>query len=198
MTTSTHPGFLTLVYETLFHPVRCFETLTKEERSISNQVLLFSVIIVALVSASTPIVQAIWTNGAPSGLFLQTPFKLIFGLLVWLFLVTTVAATAYAFQGKTQLKTFLTLSGLSALPWLFAAPLALAKHSLGDIGHILALGATLFIWVWSVALFGWAFGATYKVPADRILILLLMPFSFTALTVIWLIDFVSNLFQLGS
>ncbi len=196
-TPATDYGFLGLIHDTLFHPVRCFEAVAVKEES-SGELLLYGSLIVVATSALTPIVQAIWSGGGEAtGLLVETPFKLIFGLMIWLFLGSVISATAYGFQGDGRFKTFLTLSGLSALPWLFSAPVAVAKHSLGEAGHFLALIAALGIWLWSVTLFGWAFGATYKIPADRILMLLLMPFAFSAITFIWFIDFFSNLFQLS-
>lgn len=193
---SCNLGLLDLIYGTLFQPKTCFRAVAAKECTTGTE-LLYGTMVVVVTSALTPVVQAIWSQGETGGLLIETPFKLIFGLLIWLFLVATVSGTAYAFQGQTRLKTFLTLSGLSALPWLFSAPIAIAKHNFGDMGHFLALIAILAIWLWSITLFGWAFGATYKVTADRILILLLMPFAFSIITFIWFIDFIANLFQLS-
>jgi hypothetical protein len=181
--------YLEAFYGTLFHPVDTFNTLIKAN---SSQLLLFAMLTVAGVSAVIPTVQQIYKGTDPGWLFWLIPIAAISGLAVWLLMGVILSMLGYSFTGTLKLKPLLVLTGFATLPWIFQAPLALLKAGLGTMGVLIALGSGLAMWAWSVLLFALALSVTFRLPLDRLLILLGMPFLLNMVGFAWFTGFISK------
>ncbi|MBX2860058.1 MAG: YIP1 family protein [Vampirovibrio sp.] len=188
-------GFFNLFYGTLFHPVKTFQKLQEVEPT--GLQLFYGMIFILLVSGMAPVLTFVLKASAdPLSLAFEIPLKAVFGLFVWFSIGSLLNMVAYAFTSHSRLRTFLTLSALSTLPWFFMGPLALLKIGLGGFGITLNVLAGLGIWLWSVVLFALALGVTYKLSAERVIIVLLMPFPFFSITLAWITGFFINVGQL--
>jgi hypothetical protein len=158
-------------------------------------------------------------GGSIRYLWVAVPFSMFSGIFMWCFAALFVGLWAYVFSGKTRIRTLLTLSGLAALPWIFMAPISLLKSSLGDVSSALfglnetglavsgamdMMAAALFcllsmgIWLWTVLLLVTAVSETYRLSADKVVIVIAAPFAMFLVALGWLVGFVMNIRQLLS
>lgn len=180
-------------YNVLFHPVQEFRRIS-EDTPTDSRWLVVSLMFVLLVSAFGPIV--LFADGKDHdlmGLIYKIPMSAVSGLLLWVLMAGIIALLAYVFMGSSRFKTFLTLSGYATLPWVFLGPVVLLKTGLGGFGTFIGVVAGLSIWLWSVVLFALALGHTYRLTADRVIVLLAMPFVMGLLCLSWFIGFAVNI-----
>jgi len=90
----------------------------------------------------------------------------------------------------------LTLSGLGALPWLFMAPISMLRLNFGFVGTLLCFLLSLGIWLWVVFMFAAALTQTYRMSAEKVVIVLAAPFAMFLVFAGWAIGFMLNLRQL--
>ncbi|WP_303673025.1 Yip1 family protein [Vampirovibrio chlorellavorus] len=189
------PGFsdpLDTLYNSLFHPVATFKTLTETD-TLPNRVYFHALCAVVLISALAPAVQLANRGGDAVGLSWAIPLSALTGVFTWAFTGLCTGLLAFAFTGKARIGQFLTLSGLATLPWLLLGPVSLIKFGLGPVGNALAIVATLAIWLWSVYLFGMALMVTYRMTIERALIVLATPFATQLFLLGWILGFVDNI-----
>jgi len=185
-------GYPELFYSVLFHPIQTFKAIAVEKEP-GPRLLLYALLSVVLVSAAAPIIQLSSTGGSPIALAVAIPISTLIGVFVWAFVALVIAMLSYAFSGQTCYRTFFVLSGLATLPWLFMAPASLLKVGIGAIGVILCAVLGLCIWLWSVLLFAQALVVTYSMTAERVMILLAMPFVMTLIFCGWIFGFFNNI-----
>lgn len=202
-TESLHPepqnqlGFLDVLYNTLFHPVSTFQGLAESTVS-PNRPLFYALITVILVSAMAPLVKIANMGGQPIELVFAMPTSTVAGVIVWGMMTLLIGLLAYAFTGQARFRTFLTLSGLAALPWLLMGAVCVLKFGIGPVGSALSIIGTLLIWLWSVLLFGLALMHTYRMTAERAMILLATPFAAQFILLGWILGFAGNIRQLAA
>ncbi len=188
--------YLELFYAVLFNPVSTFKSIAADAGG-DNQLLFFSLISVVLISTIAPVVQLAATGGEAGMLVLTLPLSAISGLLVWGMMGLMIGLLAYAFTGESKIRTFLTLSGLATLPWILMGPICLLKVGLGGPGLVLSVLFALVVWLWSILLFALAITVTYRMTAERVLIVLAAPFAMSMVLFAWMVGFVENIRQLG-
>lgn len=188
--------YLELFYATLFQPVHTFKRIA-DEAPVNNRLLFFSLISVILISSIAPLVHLATVGGEPAMLVLTLPLSAVGGLIVWGFMGLLIALLAYAFTGQAKIRTFLTLSGLATLPWVLMGPVSLLKVGLGGIGMALCIIGALMIWLWTVLLFALAITETYRMTAERVLIVLAAPFAMFLVLMAWIVGFVDNIRQMA-
>lgn len=184
-----------LLYAVLFHPVATFKTLGNEA-NLSNRILLYALFSVILISAMMPVIQLASMGGSPVSLALTIPLSVVVGALIWVFIALIIALLSYAFANQTRFRTLLVLSGLATLPWLLMGPVSLFKYGLGPVGAVLCAIFGLLIWLWSVLLFALSIVNTYSMTAERVLVILVMPFVMTLVFCGWIFGFFSNISNL--
>ena len=191
--------YLELFYAVLFHPVSTFKSIAADVHGTQgdNRLLFFSLISVVLISTIAPLVQLAAVGGNVSMLVLTLPLSAISGLLVWGIMGLIIGLLAYAFTGEAKIRTFLTLSGLATLPWILMGPICLLKVGLGGPGLVLSVLLALVVWLWSILLFALAVTQTYRMTAERVLIVLAAPFAMSMVLLAWIVGFVENIRQLG-
>ena len=189
-------SFLDTLYDALFHPISAFRALG-ESTPMHNRPLFYALAAVILVSALAPLIQLANVGGDPAGLVLAIPLSTIIGVAVWGFMGLTTGLLAYAFTGQARIRTFLTLSGLATLPWLFMGPVSALKFGLGPMGTGIAILGALLVWLWSVLLFGLALMITYRMTVERAMIVLATPFVTLLILLGWILGFFSNIRQLA-
>lgn len=210
--------FLDLFYGTLFHPVATFKRIAAPDQP-DNRVLMQSLLSVMLVSAMAPLIKLANFGGSLKHLWLAVPFSIFSGIFMWCFAALFVGLWAYAFSGVARIRTFLTLSGLASLPWIFMAPVGLVKSDLGEISTALLgrdemglavswavdmIGVALFcllgmgIWLWTVLLLVTAVTESYRLSADKVIIVITAPFAMFLVSLGWVIGFILNLRQMFS
>ncbi len=187
---------LNLFYGVLFYPVRTFRLIAAEPHP-GNRLLFLALVTVLLISTLAPIVAISGAGGKIGSLALAMPFSAFSGLLVWGFVGLVIGLLSYAFTGKTRLLTFLTLSGLATLPWIFVGPISLLKIGVGGVGLAFSALFGLLIWLWSVILFALALVATYNMSAERVIIVLAAPFAMSLIWFGWITGFMVNIIQLA-
>lgn len=188
--------YLDTVYGVLFYPVRTFQTVADLE-SLPNALLCAGLMTVLIVSALTPVVHVAGSGGNLGLLLLSIPLHTVAGLFMWVAMALIVGLLAYAFTAKSRLRHLLCLTGLATLPWVLMGPVILFKVGLGTLGVALSAIAGLLVWLWTVLLFALAITVTYRMTADRVLIVLVAPFVMMLVFFAWMGGFVSNIIHLG-
>lgn len=188
-------SYLDSFYGTLFQPLATFKAIATITEPV-NRFLWYGFASVLLISAMAPVVKLVTFGGQTEDLVLTVPISIFFGMSLWCFVGLFVGLWAYAFSGHTRIRTFLTLSGLATLPWLFMAPVSLLRASLGFYGSLLCLVLSLGIWLWTVFLFAVALTQTYRMSAEKVVIVLAAPFAMFLVFAGWAIGFLLNLRQL--
>lgn len=183
---------LDLLYGVLFHPVSTFNRLADQEGPTAGQ-LFTGLMTVVVISAIIPVVRTIAVAGKASDLIFAVPFHTVLGVLMWAAMGLIIALLAYAFSGQARVKTFLCLSALATLPWLLAAPAALLKMGIGALGVAFSALLGLGIWLWTVLLFALAIHVTYRMSAERVMIVLVMPFVMLLVFLFWVGGFFSTI-----
>lgn len=194
---------LNLLYYCLFHPIATFQSIAaeytdsenvKSEKGLCNNFLIFGAVIVFCVSAIAPVIQCILKGGSIETLIFMIPASAVSGVFLWLLMGGIIAVAAFACSSKTHYKNFLTLSALATTPWLLMPSLALIKINLGLFGNILGTLLIYLLWGWTTYLFAAAIGITYRMSAERVLIILFLPFVFAWVTFFWMLGFFGNLY----
>jgi hypothetical protein len=129
-------------------------------------------------------------------LWLTIPVSIFFGASLWCFVGLFVGLWSYAFSGQTRIRTFMTLSGLGTLPWLFMAPISTLRTDFGFYGALLCFALSLLIWLWVIFLFAMALTQTYRMTAEKVVIVLAAPFAMFLVFAGWGLGFLLNLRQL--
>jgi hypothetical protein len=192
---SIRTNWLDLFYAAMFHPVRTFKSIAAEEQP-GNRLLFYALLSVLLVSVTAPMVHIANVGGSPSGLVVSMPFSALVGLLIWGFMALVIALLAYAFSGEARIRTFLILSGLATLPWIFMGPISLFKIGIGVTGLVLCALLGLIVWLWTIVLFALAIMTTYRMTAERVLIVLATPFAMMMVFIGWIVGFIRNIIHL--
>jgi hypothetical protein len=188
----TYDSFLDLTYDVLFHPIRAFRTVA-DETPPRNRWLGYALIILVFVSGSGPILSSIGKANSFGGLVFSIPMLSLWGLFIWFFMALVMAMLGYIFRGQTSMKTFLTLSALATLPWIFLGPIILLKHTAGILGSIVGAFGVLVIWLWTVVLFAMAVSITYRLTVDRLILFLILPLMMGLVYCAWFVGFIANL-----
>lgn len=188
-------SYLATFYNMLFHPVAAFRTLEQEETP-GTRVLVYGLITVVLISAIGPIIYFVAQGGTINQLFYQVPIQALFGLILWIASSVIISLLAFVFTGQPRMRLLLTLTAFATLPWIFEAPATLLQASAGTAGMVLGGIGNLAVWLWSVVLFGFAVACTYKLSAERTVILLFAPFMMMLVFVSWFAGFVVNLMRI--
>lgn len=189
-------GYLDLFYASLFQPVSTFKTIATEN-PLDSRHLFFGLLSVILISTIAPLIHTASVGGSPLMLIVTVPLAAVGGLIVWGFIGLLIALLAYAFTGHARIRTFLALSGLATLPWILMGPVCLLKIGLGPVGVALCIIGSLLIWLWSVLLFALAITETYRMTADRVLIVLAAPFAMSVVLFGWIVGFIDNIRQMA-
>jgi hypothetical protein len=188
-------GYLDLLYGTLFQPVRTFQRI-EGQPDAETRYLFYALISVVLISTIAPVVHMANVGGDPGDLVMAMPFSAVLGVLVWGFMAMVVSFLSYAFTGQTRIRTVLILSGLATLPWLLMGPVSLLKIGLGMPGLIAATVLGMGIWLWTSILFAMALVITYHMTAERVMIILVMPFVMMLVFLGWVVGFITNITSL--
>jgi hypothetical protein len=188
-------GYLDTFYGTLFHPLVTFKAIATMPQS-ANRFLWYGFVSVLLISAMAPLVKLAALGGDAEDLILTVPISIFFGVSLWCFIGLFVGLWAYAFSGQTRIRTFLTLSGLATLPWLFMASISVLRASFGVYGSLLCFLLSLGVWLWAVFLFAVSLTQTYRMSAEKVVIVLAAPFAMFLVFAGWAIGFLLNLRQL--
>lgn len=188
-------SYLNLLYAVLFHPVQTFKILAADKEP-SQRILLYALLSVVLVSAAMPIIHFAGVGAKAASLAIAIPASTVMGIFVWAFVALVIGMLSYAFSSQTRYRTLLVLSGLALLPWLLMAPVSLLKVGLGAIGAILCAVFGLTIWLWTILLFAVAIVITYAMTAERVMIILAMPFVMTLIFFGWIFGFFNNISSL--
>lgn len=165
-------NFLDLFYGTLFQPLKTFRGLASVELP-GNKPLFYALLSVLLVSGLAPIVQMAHVGGKPADLVLSIPLSAVGGFIIWVWIAGMMALSAYTLIGRSRLRMFLVLSGLSMLPALLLGPISLLN--IGVAGLLLCAIPAMLVWLWTSLLFTLAIMSTYDITADRAIILLCLP-----------------------
>lgn len=189
-------SYLELFYAALFHPVQAFKDIAAEPQA-NSRLLFFATITVVLVSTLAPLVHMTNQGGNPSSLVWAMPLSAVMGTMIWGLMGLLISLLAYAFTGQSRVRTFLTLSGLATLPWIFMGPVAMLKIGLGPVGLILFVLLALGVWLWSVLLFALALAETYQMTPERVMIVLAAPFAMFVVLLSWMCGFIDNIRQLA-
>lgn len=189
-------SYLALFYATLFHPIETFKTIARTSQRI-NRLVFFGIISIVLVSALAPMVRLATEGGQLSSLVWAMPLSVVGGMFGWGFMGLLVSLLAYAFTGKSKAGTFLALSGLATLPWILMGPVTMLKIGLGPVGVVFFALLALAIWLWSVLLFALALAETYDMTPERVLIILVAPFTMSLVLFAWFYGFIHNIRQLA-
>jgi hypothetical protein len=189
-------SYLELFYATLFHPLQAFRDISAEPQA-NSRLLFFATMSVVLVSTLAPLVHMTNQGGSPSSLIWTMPLSAITGVIIWALMGLLIGLLAHAFTGQSRARTFLTLSGLATLPWIFMGPVAMLKMGLGPVGLILFVVMALLVWLWSVLLFALALSETYQMTPERVMIVLAAPFAMFVVLLSWMCGFIDNIRQLA-
>ncbi|MGE0199346.1 MAG: Yip1 family protein [Candidatus Melainabacteria bacterium] len=187
-------GFLTLVYNGLFHPQTTYEKMAETEEPGRN--LLYGLILVFLISAIAPPLHTMQSGATDDNLLLIMPLHGFLGLLGWVLMASVIALMAFAFRGHGRFKPFLLLSSLATLPWILLAPALLIENSLGATGSFLGICLSMGLWAWSAILFGMAVARTYALNVEQTLSVLVMPFLMFGVFIAWTAGFMKNIIQI--
>ncbi len=188
--------YLDTVYGVLFYPVRTFQAIAGMD-TLPNALLCAGLMTVLGVSALTPAVHAAGSGGNMRFLLVSIPLHTLTGLLMWVAMALIVGLLAYAFTGKARLRHLLCLTGLATLPWVLMGPVTLFKLGLGALGVAISVIAGLLVWLWTVLLFALAITVTYRMTADRVLIVLMAPLVMMLVFLTWVGGFISNIIHLA-
>jgi len=189
-------SYLTTFYATLFYPVQAFRRIVADPEP-GNRLLFHALMSVLLVSTTAPMAHMVMSGGRPSDLVMTIPFSAIVGVLAWGLMAMIVGLLSYAFTGKARIRSFLILSGLAALPWLLMGPVGLLKIGLGAVGLVLCAMLGMLVWLWTTLLFAFAIMTTYDMSAERVMIVLVMPFVMLLVCLGWLVGFIDNIRHLA-
>ena len=184
---------LDLIYLVFFHPVSTFGEIA--EAGASNRDYVAALFSVLLVSALLPILNVLG-GGNLSSLAVHIPISLLGGVFMWAAMAGLISLLAYAFTTEARARVLLVLTGLATLPWILGGPAVLLKVGLGGIGTAVSNGLVMLIWLWTVVLFGFAVGATYRMPFERVMIVLAMPFLMACVSLFWLGGFAMRVAQM--
>jgi Yip1 domain len=165
-------SFLDLFYGTLFQPWKTFQGLASAELP-GNKALFYALLSVLLISGMAPVVQMAHMGGKPTDLALTIPLSAVGGFIVWIWVAGMMALSAYALIGRSRLRMFLVLSGLSMLPAVLLGPISLLN--IGMAGVLICAIPAMLVWLWTSLLFTLAVMSTYDITADRAIILLCLP-----------------------
>lgn len=195
--TVMHPNnhYLNVFYNVLFHPIRTYRDIAAEEKA-GNNLLLYGLLTIIYISATGPIVSAAGKGAILALLVAEIPLQVVAGVAMWVFMGVVIGVLSYTFTGQSRLKTFLTLSALASLPWIFMGPIALLYQNLGGLSGFLAVLAGLLVWIWSVFLFALAVTMTYRLTAEKTMVILAMPLLMTLIFLAWTTGFVVNILRL--
>lgn len=186
------PGFLDILYGTLFHPVDLFRWVASPSgEALTSRLLTYGAAVVVGVSAISPMLVFAGHGGKVEGLAFQVPIRVMFGLFLWVGMSGLMSMMAKAFRGEGEgrFKTLMTLTAYAAAPWVLLAPLTLIKYGMEGTGAFLGVTGGLLVWLWTVLLFALAVAQTYRLPMDRLIVVLLMPFAMAWVGFAWVIGF---------
>ena len=189
-----YDSYLSTFYNMLFHPVTAFRTL--REDTPSNRMLVYALITVVLISGLGPLIYFVGHGGAINRLFYEVPIQALFGLILWMASSIIISLLAFAFTGEPRIRLLLTLTAFATLPWIFEGPATLLQASAGTLGTVLGGIGSLAVWLWSVVLFGFAVGCTYRLSAERTVIILFAPFMMGLIFISWFTGFVINIMRI--
>ena len=184
--------YLTTFYNMLFHPMQSFRALG-QGGNISNRLMFQALLTVIFVSGIGPVIHFVGEGGVLSRLLYEVPVQAVAGVFVWIIAASVISLIAYAFTGHGKIRVLLALSAFATLPWILMGPASLFQASAGIVGAFMGAVADLLIWLWTVVLFGLAIANTYKLSAERTVIVLLMPFTMSLIFVSWLAGFAVNI-----
>lgn len=176
------------LYKVLFEPEIAFDNL-KEDTLMS--VAVFTVI---------------WTNSflffvkhtASTGLGGEFAylFKLIFTvscvLLFWFITALFFEFTAKAFGKSGKIRTLLTLSAYSFLPYIFMAPFELIKN-FSQTGYFWGTKFEIILFLWVIFIYSLALKKTYDLKKSSSFVLIFLPFIAFGFAFMWLIGSAFNL-----
>lgn len=176
------------LYKVLFEPKTAFDGL-KEDTPMSVAVM-----------------TVIWTNvflyvtkhlisGGFGGEFTYL-LKLIFtvGCVMFFWFVTALffEFTAKAFGKSGQIRTLLTLSAYSFLPYIFIAPCELIKK-FSQTGYFWGTKIEILLFVWVIFLYALALKKTYDLKKSSHFVLIFLPMAAFVFSLMWLIGSAFNL-----
>lgn len=180
--------YLENLYKVLFEPNTVFDTL-KDDTPMS--VAVFTVI---------------WTNAflfftkntAASGFggefayFMKLIFTIFCVLLFWFSAALFFEFTAKAFGKSGQIRTLLTLSAYSCLPYIFMAPFELMKK-FSETGYFWGTKFEILLFVWVIFLYSLALKKTYDLKKSSSVVLIFLPLIAFGFSFMWLIGSAFNL-----
>ncbi len=183
-------NFFDNIYGTLFQPDETFDEL-KEKQFIEQ-----AFIIVVAVSALFPLLFSP-AKGDLSGLFFNTLLAVLAGVISWVVFASFFEIVANIFNQGGKIRSFLTLSAFSLLPWLLLAPIELFKTA-GIFGEFIGILSGLIIWLWTTTLVIIAVIKTYNLDLGRALLFVIIPFIGGVISFNWFIGFFTTLTQVLS
>ena len=176
------------LYKVLFEPNTAFDNL-KEDTPMSVAVM-----------------TVIWTNvflyvakhfvsggfGSEFMYFVKLIFTVLFVLLFWFMTALFFEFTAKAYGKSGQLRTLLTLSAYSFLPYIFIAPCELFKK-FSQTGYFWGTKIEILLFVWVIFLYALSLKKTYDLKKSSHFVLIFLPLASFVFSLMWLIGSAFNL-----
>jgi len=176
------------LYKVLFEPQTAFETL-KNDTPMS--VAVFTII-------WTNIFPFLTRNSLSSGFggeflfFTKLIFSMISILLFWFISALFFEFAAKAFGKSGEIRTLLTLSSFSFLPYVFLPCFELMKK-FSKTGYFWGTKFEILLFLWVIFLYSQALRKTYDLKFSSSFILIFLPLTAFGFAVMWLIGSAFNL-----
>lgn len=159
-------SFLEAFYGVLFAPKKVFQELLEED---SFTVIIYGILAIFLSNLGklepldVSILNIIGTE--------------IVGYLSWFFVGIFIFFFSTVFKTpNNSLARLLGYTGLSSIPFLLLAPIALISRALGLYGYSMFIYLQITISIWSFILFWIALAKSYSLEAWRVLLMAIVPF----------------------
>ena len=181
--------YISNIFNVLFSPKEAFETL-KAETTMPLAIATIGWTNSIFFFARHRVSSGFWGDAA----FLATyVFSMLGILFVWFASGLFFEFTARIFSKSGRLRTLLTLSAYSLLPYIFVAPFELMKK-FSPTGYFFGTKLEILLYLWVIILYARALEKTYEIKFSSSLSLIFLPLLAVEFAVIWLIG---TLFNLG-
>ena len=176
------------LYKVLFEPHTAFETL-------KNDTTMLIAIITILWTNIFPFLPKHSFGAGFGGViiyFSKLIFTLVCVLIFWFAAAVFFEFTAKAFGKSGEIRTLLTLSSFSFLPYIFLPSLELIKK-FSQTGYFWGTKLELLLFFWVIYLYSLALRKTYDLKKSSSFFLIFLPLAAVCFAFIWVIGSVFNL-----
>lgn len=180
------------VYAILFNPWPTFEDAVNNPQTQERHMVTAMVILLCISLITTLTSPAVASWPISMGPFVIT---LAFRLFAWFFVIFVFTLAGYCFGQRFQLKPLMILSAYALLPWLFVPILKIFPAVYGNPGQWLAMLGLVTLGIWTTTLFVMALKLTYRLPMEKLIALVALPFLMGGLGLGWVSGVLVNLVQ---